>query len=185
MAAGAVLSAGVMLAATGLGHTAFGVLPVLAYGVGMAATLTAAGLRHVFDLADADRPRFLRNPDSTSKWGAENADNQYLLAQIRSDRSYRITGRRGSVWAFLLETKEGYMQLGDPRNFATLHSSDLRVEPDGRFEIVLSAKRRPGNWVELHPDATPEPSRRRLGLAVHDVGTCRPRRLLHGRSAGA
>jgi hypothetical protein len=118
------------------------------------ATLTAAGLRHVFDLADPERPRFLRNPDSTSKWGAENADNQYHLAQIRADRSYRISGRRGSVWAFLLEIKEGYMQLGDPRNFATLHSDQLRVEPDGRFEIVLSAKRHPGNWVELHPDAT-------------------------------
>lgn len=44
VAAGAVLGAGVMLAATGLGHTAFGVLLVLAYGFGMVATLTAAGL---------------------------------------------------------------------------------------------------------------------------------------------
>jgi hypothetical protein len=118
------------------------------------ATLTAAGLRHVFDLADPERPRFLRNPDSTSKWGAENADNQYLLAQIRADRSYLIRGRRGSVWAFLLEIKEGYMQLGDPRNFATLHSDDLRVDSDGSFEIALGGERRPGNWVELHPDAT-------------------------------
>jgi len=118
------------------------------------ATLTSAGLRHVFDLADPERPRFLRNPDSTSKFGAENADNQYLLASIRADRSYRITGRRNSAWAFLLEIKEGYMQLGDPRNFATLHSDELQVDADGSFEIVLSARRRPGNWVELHPDAT-------------------------------
>jgi hypothetical protein len=118
------------------------------------ATLVSGGLRHVFDLADPERPRFLRNPDSTSKFGAENADNQYLLASIRADRSYRICGRRNSAWAFLLEIKEGYMQLGDPRNFATLHSDDLRVEPDGSFEIVLSAQRQPGNWVPLHPDAT-------------------------------
>jgi hypothetical protein len=118
------------------------------------ATLTAAGLRHVFDLADPERPRFLRNPDSTSKWGAENADNQYLLAQIRSDRSYRITGRRGSVWAFLIEIKQGYMQLGDPANFATFHSDQLRVEADGSFEIALGRERQPGNWIELHPDAT-------------------------------
>lgn len=34
----------VLLGAIGLGHTAFGVLLVVAYGVGMAATLTAAGL---------------------------------------------------------------------------------------------------------------------------------------------
>lgn len=118
------------------------------------ATLVSGGLRHVFDLADPERPRFLRNPDSTSKAGAENADNQYLLAAIRSDRSYRITGRRNSAWGFLLEIKQGYMQLGDPRNFATLHSDDLRVAPDGSFEIVLSAREHAGNWVPLHPDAT-------------------------------
>jgi nickel/cobalt transporter (NicO) family protein len=34
----------VLLGAIGLGHTAFGVLLVIAYGVGMAGTLTAAGL---------------------------------------------------------------------------------------------------------------------------------------------
>jgi ABC-type nickel/cobalt efflux system permease component RcnA len=34
----------VLLGAIGLGHTAFGVLLVAAYGVGMAGTLTAAGL---------------------------------------------------------------------------------------------------------------------------------------------
>jgi len=118
------------------------------------ATLVSGGLRHVFDLADPERPRFLRNPDSTSKAGAENADNQYLLAQIRSDRSYRICGRRNSVWAFLLEIKQGYMQLGDPRNYATLHSDDLALEPDGSFEIVLSTEPHPGNWVPLHPDAS-------------------------------
>jgi hypothetical protein len=118
------------------------------------ATLVSGGLRHVFDLADAERPRFLRNPDSTSKFGAENADNQYLLASIDPSRGYRILGRRNSAWGFLLEIKEGYMQLGDARNFATLHSDDLQLEPDGSFEILLCAERRSGNWVPLHPDAT-------------------------------
>jgi hypothetical protein len=118
------------------------------------ATLAAAGIRHAFDLADVDRPRFLRNPDSASKWGAENADNVYLLAKIRSDRSYRIVGRRNRAYTFLIETKEGYMQLGQARNFATLEASELEIGPDGRFEIALSRDRRPGNWLPLHPDAT-------------------------------
>jgi hypothetical protein len=118
------------------------------------ATLAAAGIRHAFDLADADRPRFLRNPDSASKWGAENADNVYLLAKIRSDRSYRIVGRRNSAYTFLIETKQGYMQLGQSANYATLEASQLEIAPDGRFEIALSRERRPGNWLPLHPDAT-------------------------------
>jgi hypothetical protein len=118
------------------------------------ATLAAAGIRHAFDLADLDHPRFLRNPDSASKWGAENADNVYLLAKIRSDRSYRIVGRRNSAYTFLIEVKEGYMQLGRDRNFATLEASQLELAADGSFEIALSRERQPGNWLPLHPDAT-------------------------------
>jgi hypothetical protein len=118
------------------------------------ANLTANGLRHIFDLADPERPRFLRNPDSTSKWGAENADNQYLLAQIRPDRRYRISGRRNTAWGFLLEVKEGYMQLGDARNFATFDASEVQVEADGSFEIFLGGEPREHNWIPLDPDAT-------------------------------
>jgi hypothetical protein len=118
------------------------------------ATLAAAGIRHTFDLADPDRPRFLRNPDSTAGWGAENADNSYLIAHVRPDRTYRISGRRGTVGAFLIEIKEGYMQLGAVRNFATLDSIRLQVEPDGTFEIVLSSEPHQGNWIPLHPEAT-------------------------------
>ncbi len=117
------------------------------------ASLTQAGIRHSFNL-DPQRPRFLRHPDSTSKYGAENADNVYHLARIRSDRTYRIRGRRGSAFCFLLETKQGYMQLGDMANYATLDSERMQIEPDGRFEITLSADEHPGNWVPLHAEAT-------------------------------
>ncbi|MCH2170915.1 hypothetical protein MK489_09030 [Myxococcota bacterium] len=117
------------------------------------ANLTQAGIRHAFS-QDPLFPRFLRNPDSTSKAGAENADNVYFFAKIRSDQTYRIRGVRNTASHFLLEVKEGYMQLGDVRNFATLESEEVRVDGEGRFEIVLSATPHEGNWVELHPDAT-------------------------------
>ena len=115
--------------------------------------LVTAGVRQAVVLSDPDRPRFIRNPDTNSKWGAENADNQYLWTRIRSDATYRITGKRRTAYAFLIEVKEGYMQLGDDRNFATLSSADLQVAPDGTFEIVLSSERHPRNWIPLHPDA--------------------------------
>jgi hypothetical protein len=115
--------------------------------------LVTAGIRQAIDFADPDVPRFLRNPDSRSKWGAENADNLYLWTKIRSDASYRISGRRRSVHDFLIELKQGYMQLGDDRNFATLHSRDLAVDADGCFEVILCAAEQPGNWLPLDPDA--------------------------------
>ena len=118
--------------------------------------LVASGIAQATALADPDRPRFIRNPDSLAKWGAENADNQYLWARIRPDAVYRIRGRRESALDFLIEVKEGYMQLGDARNFATLAAHDLALAPDGSFEILLAAERPPGhagNFLALHPDA--------------------------------
>ena len=90
------------------------------------------------------------------KWGAENADNIYHFSKIRSDLRYRISGRRNTATAFLLETKEGYMQLGDVENYSTLDSEAVTVAPDGTFEIILSAEDPGGapNWVPLHADAT-------------------------------
>jgi hypothetical protein len=118
--------------------------------------LVTSGIGQALQLADPDQPRFWRNPDSFAKWGAENADNHYLWARIRSDASYRIRGERASAFDFLIEAKQGFMQLGDDGVYASLTARDLAVGPDGRFEILL-ARERPrghgGNFLPLHPDA--------------------------------
>lgn len=116
--------------------------------------LTALGLRETVELADPERPIFVHIQDPFVKWGAENADNLYLQASVRGDRTYRIRGERGGSLDFLIEVKEGYMHLGDVRNFAVLSARDLEVGPDGRFEVLASASPQPGNWLPLHPDAT-------------------------------
>ena len=45
------------------------------------------------------------------------------------------------------------MQLGDTRDFANLTAEQLKVEPDGSFEIIASADEHPGNWLPLDPAA--------------------------------
>jgi len=118
--------------------------------------LVSSGVNQALQLADPDQPRFWRNPDSFAKWGAENADNQYLWARVRSDASYRITGRRNTAFDFLIEAKEGFMQLGDDGVYASITAHQLEVGPDGRFEILLSRERpagHTGNFLALHPDA--------------------------------
>jgi len=115
--------------------------------------LVKVGIQQASEL-DPEQPRFVRICDSDSKAGAENADNAYAQAHIRGDLVYRIRGHRGSVETFLLEIKEGFMQLGDVRNFATLSAPDLVVEPDGSFEIFMGGERQGANWLPLDPDAT-------------------------------
>ena len=116
--------------------------------------MTTLGIRQALELADPERPTFTRIEDPWVKWGAENADNHYLHTHIRGDRSYRIRGQRNTCLSFLIEVKEGFMHMGDVRNFATLSAEELEVESDGTFEILVSAERGPGNWLPLHPDAS-------------------------------
>lgn len=118
--------------------------------------LVLSGIEQAICLNDPAFPQLVRNPDSTAKWGAENADNQYLWARVDPEHRYCISGSRGSAYEILVEVKEGYMQLGDARNFATLDCSQLQLEKDGSFEIELggegpSAAGR--SWLPLHPDA--------------------------------
>jgi hypothetical protein len=118
--------------------------------------LVRSGIDQATQLSDPDQPRFVRNPDSQAKWGAENADNQYLWCRVRPDARYRVTGNRRNVFDFLLEVKEGYMQLGDDRVFASAGARDLLFGPDGRFELLLAAERpagHTGNWMPIHPEA--------------------------------
>ncbi len=122
--------------------------------------MTTLGIRQALELRDREYPSFARIEDPFVKWGAENADNHYLHSHIRGDRRYRIRGERGSCLSFLIEVKEGFMHLGDVRNFATLTAEELRIDADGSFEIIASAERPPspagqaGNWLPLDADAT-------------------------------
>jgi hypothetical protein len=107
--------------------------------------LVRSGLLQALELSDPDQPRWVRNPDSQAKWGAENPDNQYLWARIGPHSVYRIQGERGSAFDFLIEVKQGYLQLGDEGVYASCTASDLTVDADGRFELLLAAKR-PSDW---------------------------------------
>ena len=118
--------------------------------------LAISGVQQATCLSDPLLPTFIRNPDSTSKWGAENADNQYLWTRIDPRQRYRITGRRGTAYEILFEVKEGYMQLGDARNFATLDASKLHVDGRGRFEVELGGEgpsREGANWIPLDAES--------------------------------
>ena len=114
--------------------------------------LTKVGISQAAELVP-EQPRFIRIADSFVGAGAENADNSYAHAHIRGDLVYRVFGTRGTVDTFLVELKEGFMQLGDVRNFATLEASELEIQPDGRFEFFVGGPPREHNWMPLDPDA--------------------------------
>ncbi|EFQ82334.1 hypothetical protein HMPREF0063_12496 [Aeromicrobium marinum DSM 15272] len=117
------------------------------------ARLTREMLYSTIDNADPDRPR-LHELDLV-KLGADNPDNVYLSANIRGDRSYRITGTRGTIAYFSIGSKANrYAKDGTMASTGELTDRDLVVGDDGSVEIIASATPHDGNWLPLAPDST-------------------------------
>jgi hypothetical protein len=108
--------------------------------------------------ADSERPDFFDMCSDTRMVGGPNPDGRYLLAMIRGDRAYRVTGTRGST-AYL-----GFQVLAGtgltPRRMAGYVSdTDLELEA-GAFELLFSPTEPPpavlgaAQWIEIPSDAS-------------------------------
>ena len=112
--------------------------------------LTRAGLEAFVEYSDANAPVIHRVAHETVKLGADNPDNYYQTARIDGRYDYRITGRRNTVHYLGFGTQIGhYGQGGGLPPTGYLEASDMRIEPDGRFTIVLSTKPQHGNWLPM------------------------------------
>ena len=109
-------------------------------------------------LLDARYPRFARAVDWSSKSGLDNPDNNYYVAKILGDASYRVSGSRGSTTGLVfqvLEGEPGVGQAGTSTTISQLDAADLAIDADGNFEIILSPED-PGdaaNWLSNRPGA--------------------------------
>ena len=102
------------------------------------------------------------HPDWAPLWNPvyslqPNPDDIYLYCPIDSDRSYRISGDRGTVKMVTFTTQLSLPGLPWDNDLTGTHyndidSDDLHVEPDGSFELLLSRERpagHTGNWLRI------------------------------------
>lgn len=126
--------------------------------------------------ADPERPEFFDMCPDTRMIGGPNPDGRYLLAMIRGDRAYRVTGTRGTT-AYL-----GYQVLAGtgltPRRMSNYVSdTDLQLD-SGRFELLLSPTEPPADvlgsaqWVSIPDDASSIVVREYVGdFATEELAT--------------
>ncbi|MEV0669656.1 DUF1214 domain-containing protein [Mycobacterium sp. NPDC050441] len=121
--------------------------------------------------ADPELPWFFDMCSPTRMVGGPNPDGRYLLAMIRGDRTYRITGTRGTS-AYL-----GFQVLAGtgmtPRRMAA-YLSDTELNLDGdTFTIVVSAERPAGldgaQWLQIPADAASIVVREYIGEAATET----------------
>ncbi len=117
--------------------------------------LTRAGLEAFVEYADPQAPVLRRMVHETAKMGADNPDNYYQNATIDGQLTYRIRGNRSTVNYLGFGTQAGqYGQDGGMRTTGYVEASELDIEPDGSFELIVSATRQPGNWLPMDPEST-------------------------------
>lgn len=107
--------------------------------------------------ADADHPDWA--PFLNSVFLLQpNPDDTYLLAPVRGDAVYRVTGNRGTVRLLTFSTGAHMMGMADApgRNFGYFDADELILGPNGEMDVIFSAERpagHQGNWLPLHPEA--------------------------------
>jgi hypothetical protein len=121
----------------------------------------AAGMRHLLVLLAAGIDEVLRfdpdpilcvQPTSTDDvvtWGMECPDCIYTRALLRGGQSYRLFGNRGTARYVGLQTMDGIAATANEL------VDELEVDPDGNFEVLLSASKQTGqagNWMRIEGD---------------------------------
>lgn len=115
--------------------------------------LLRIGLEMHLEFADPDFPGFFAPSHETGKIGADNPDNLYMMARINGAHEYVIRGHRGSVSYLSFGTqKGGYESDGRMEQTGFLDDNTLQMDADGHFEVVLSQRPQPGNWLKLEPE---------------------------------
>lgn len=112
---------------------------------------------------EVDFPMF-RVVDPRSREGGDNADQRYLTTKLNGGDTYRVWGSVGRADRLEFQIYAGGAPW-DPNNPGRMAShlafEDLRIEPDGSFEVVASPDRVEGNWLENPSDGS--------GLLVRQV----------------
>ena len=115
--------------------------------------LARAGLMAFVEHADPKAPVLHRVAHETVKLGADNPDNYYQTAAISGEYEYRITGRRNTVTYLGFGTQSGhYGEGGGLPPTGYVEASELEIDADGSFELVLSSEPRAGNWLPMRPE---------------------------------
>jgi hypothetical protein len=116
--------------------------------------LLRAGLENQVEFSDPRFPQFFSLADETKKIGNDNPDNFYQNANISGRYDYRINGQRGTTPFLSMGTKAGsYATTGGQEPTGQIKLSDLEINADGSFEVIVSSRPQPGNWLPMREDS--------------------------------
>jgi hypothetical protein len=98
------------------------------------------------------RARFARTgelPISAAEGTAFEAREDSLGEELEGACDYLVRGRTPAAqwWTFTLYRNDDLSLISNPSRRYGFNSTDILRKPDGSFEIVVSPRARPGNWL--------------------------------------
>jgi hypothetical protein len=126
-----------------------------AEGLRYLSRLTRTALNMTVDSADPDFPRLFKLCDDTIKIGGDNPDNIYEQAVIHPAREYRLRVRPNGCPYLSLGTKANrYAIDGTMASTGEVELAELTPAADGSYEIAVSVRPQPGNWLPMAGDSS-------------------------------
>lgn len=84
-------------------------------------------------------------------FGGPAADFKYQWTFLDGQRTYRVTGKRGTTLFVDFHLFKGYWTDDDMFSIGNYDLDAFEIGPDGSFEFIMSPAPHPGNWVRLDP----------------------------------
>jgi hypothetical protein len=121
---------------------------IRAEGLRHLARMIRAGVELHLEMADPAHPVLTPMIERWMLYEGVTSDARYHHALFDGSASHRIRGSRGTAPLLEIGVYTGKQAIHETSHLlASLTEAELRVEPDGRFEVELGPERRPGNWL--------------------------------------
>jgi hypothetical protein len=101
---------------------------------------------------DTSFPWLVRSSHENLKMLSDSPDYHYRFANIDGRYAYRLHGTRGGADLVAVSTY-GPGGAGVECQ-GSLQELDLKIKPDGTFEVILSTREHTGNWLPMKENAT-------------------------------
>ena len=111
------------------------------------------GSQFNFENIDPKFPELMRYFDPVRKQGGDNTDALYVGSPVNGEDTYRIVGNRGSSHYFAITVLEDGNTPWGGGVVGSLFGSNIEIEKDGSFEVLLSPQEHAGNWIQTAPGA--------------------------------
>jgi hypothetical protein len=113
------------------------------------------GFEASLEYGNTDFPVAYQLVTPTTLGEGETSDAHYHQTLIDGSKTYRISGQRGEAPYIEFTAYAGKIGLDSTSaQVGAITEGDLKVKPDGSYELMLSPEPQPGNWIRTTPETS-------------------------------